>query len=257
MQTYIPHHFYQLLVHQMPTRLTPSVILDVGCGEGWMTRELSRHHPEAKVVGIDRNYKAIQKCRYLAATENLPVDYQVANIDSHRFATDERFDLITCHNVLAHCQNPKQVLRKLIDQLQLEGQLSLVIENPAAKSIEHSFRQQGIDWTRIAKDPAKLLDWFRPFQELVDQTITKRTDQRVLLPLLAIESFLNEWEDITYRARGLSVFMDYCENDEVLDSEQLKLEEELSGTAEYVKYSYFYHVVVQKTILEVPVHRTN
>lgn len=158
MQTYIPHHFYTLLLRQLPLLSGDLKILDVGCGEGLLTRELASCYPEAAILGIDKHFKAIQRCRYLASVENLSIDYHIGNIEHYKFSSDEKFDLITCHNVLAHCDRPRLVLRKLVEQLRPGGQLSLVVENPAAKAIEQSFRTEGVEWSRFADDPERLLE---------------------------------------------------------------------------------------------------
>lgn len=246
MQTYIPHHFYSLLLRRLPRVSKDSAILDVGCGEGWLTRELASRYPKASILGVDKHFKAIQRCRYLAASENLSTDYQIANIEHYIFSQDEKFDLITCHNVLAHCENPRLVLRKLIDQLKPGGQLSLVVENPGAKAIEQEFRSDRVEWSSFADNPERLLEWFLPFELLVDQMVKKKVDGRVLYPLTEMESWLSEWNNMKFEVRGLSVLMDYCEGvsgDEVL---QIQLEETLSRKTEFKKYAYFYRILIKK-----------
>lgn len=242
MQTYIPHHFYSLLLLQLPMVPVDSAILDIGCGEGLLTRELASRYPEGSILGVDKHFKVIQRSRYLAATENLSIDYQIANIEHYIFSQDEKFDLITCHNVLAHCENPRLVLRKLVEQLKPGGQVSLVVENPVAKAIEQSFRREGVEWSSFAGNPERLLGWFLPFEELVNQSVKKKVDDRILHPLTKIESWLSDME---IKVRGLSVFMDYCDGasgDEVL---QIQMEEALSRKTEFKKYAYFYHVQVK------------
>ncbi len=243
MQTYIPHHFYSLLLRQLPGVSKNSAILDVGCGEGWMTRELASRYPEASILGVDKHFKAIQRCRYLASVENLSIDYQIANIEQYEFLSDETFDLITCHNVLAHCEEPRLVLRKLIDQLKPGGRLSLVVENPGAKAIEQSFRNDRVEWSSFADNPNRLLEWFLPFEELVDQTVKKKVDERILHPLIEFESWLS---DVDFQVRGLSVFMDYCEGVSENEVLQIQMEEPLSRKTEFRKYAYFYHILIQK-----------
>lgn len=243
MQTYIPHHFYSLLLTQLPKVSKDSAILDVGCGEGWMTRELASRYPEASILGVDKHFKAIQRCRYLASVEHLSIDYQIANIEQYKFLNDETFDLITCHNVLAHCEEPRLVLRKLIDQLKPGGQLSLVVENPGAKAIEQAFRTEKREWSSVADHPERLLDWFLPFEKLIEQTVKKKADGRVLYPLTEMESWLS---DVQFQVRGLSVFMDYCEGVSKEEVLQIQMEETLSRRPEFTKYAYFYHIQIKK-----------
>ena len=242
METYIPHHFYTLLLRQLPVLSGDLKILDVGCGEGLLTRELAIRYQEAAILGIDKHFKAIQRCRYLASVENLPIDYHIANIEHYKFSSKEKFDLITCHNVLAHSEQPRLVLRKLVEQLKPGGQLSLVVENPAAKAIEQSFRTEGVEWSRFADDPERLLELFEPFDSLIGQTIKKQVDARVLHPFTEIESWLS---DVEIQVRGLSVFMDYCEGVSGEEGLQIQLEETLSRKTEFKKFAYFYHVLVQ------------
>lgn len=246
MQTYIPHHFYNLLMRQLPSIAADSKVLDVGCGEGWMTRELANRYPEASILGVDKHFKAIQRCRYLASVENLSIEYQITNIEQYKFSSDEKFDLLTCHNVLAHCEQSLLVLRKLIDQLKPGGQLSLVVENPGAKAIEQSFRKERIDWSSFADYPERLLEWFLPFELLVDQKVKKKVDGRILHPLHELELWLNEWQDVSFEVRGLSVFMDYCEDNIEVNPQQVWLEEALGKDQEFIRYAYFYHIIVKR-----------
>lgn len=241
METYIPHHFYTLLLRQLPVLSGDLKILDVGCGEGLLTRELAIRYPEAAILGIDKHFKAIQRCRYLASVENLPIDYHIANIEHYKFSSKETFDLITCHNVLAHCGQPRLVLRKLVEQLKPGGQLSLVVENPAAKAIEQSFRTEGVEWSRFADDPERLLEWFLPHQRLLKQSVIKRSDGRFLTPIYQFESWLSDWQ---FQIRGLSVFQDYCSNATEDIKQQLEMEEKLGKNEKYQGYAYFYHICV-------------
>lgn len=86
----------------------PANVLEVGCGQGWLTRQLLEALPEARVVGLDIRDDAIEFARelvpgaeFLVATgERLPFD-------------DASFDLVVCSEVLEHVEDPTVVLREI------------------------------------------------------------------------------------------------------------------------------------------------
>ncbi len=52
-------------------------VLDVGCGTATLTLFIKEMHPEAEVVGLDPDVKALEKARQKAAAGNLPIRFDV------------------------------------------------------------------------------------------------------------------------------------------------------------------------------------
>lgn len=85
-------------------------ILDIGCGDGRTTYELSKH--VKSVIGIDSVKRAIDFARLLGKRKN--VKYYVKGIDDLTFFKNNQFDVVTCLEVIEHF-NPQKIPHFLED----------------------------------------------------------------------------------------------------------------------------------------------
>jgi 2-polyprenyl-6-hydroxyphenyl methylase / 3-demethylubiquinone-9 3-methyltransferase len=85
--------------------------LDVGCGGGLLSESLSRKG--ARVTGIDLAPGMVEVARLHAAEEGLEVDYRVAAAEELAASSAQRFDVITCMEMLEHVPQPAQMLTTL------------------------------------------------------------------------------------------------------------------------------------------------
>jgi len=92
-------------------------ILDIGCGGGILTEPLSRLG--AKVTGIDTNKKAINIAKEHAKKSKLKINYYNTNISE--FTTTNKFDLITCMEVLEHVDNLEIMIKQIRKLLKNNG----------------------------------------------------------------------------------------------------------------------------------------
>ncbi len=85
-------------------------VLDVGCGEGTITKLLSGRFPKADVLGVDQSSEAIR----LAGAR-----YQEGNLsfrlDPGAGADERQFDLVACMEVLEHVDDWQMFLDGLCD----------------------------------------------------------------------------------------------------------------------------------------------
>ncbi|MFC4355222.1 class I SAM-dependent methyltransferase [Chryseomicrobium palamuruense] len=245
-----PYYYSQLLLEQLLEINTPSRVIDVGCGGGWLTRELAKHNPAImKIEGMDKHYKLIQTCSYEAHQQNLDISYRIENLEtipSEKY--QGHYDLITCHNVLGHVQNAESEITKLLSWLRKDGVLSLIIENPASRGIEASMKEQSISFNEIANNyknqnlPVEFID---ARSKLIARRI-KTHDQRMLYSCDDIERWLQSQEKVSFEMRGLSVFMDYIIDPQTHSMDQLALEKVLSKNPSWMPYAYFYHFQIKK-----------
>jgi 2-polyprenyl-3-methyl-5-hydroxy-6-metoxy-1,4-benzoquinol methylase len=85
-------------------------LLDVGCGEGWITRTWARRLPGAQVVGVDREDPRLRRHWDDAWEPN--VRLQVA--DAHELPhPDGAFDVVCALELLEQVDDPEQVMREL------------------------------------------------------------------------------------------------------------------------------------------------
>src|ERR1035437_6376347 len=80
-------------------------ILDVACGEGVITSEISKNFPNANVCGIDYSLSAIE----VAAGLHSEIEFAVG--DAYRLPyTPESFDVVVLNNIWEHVPDPLRLL---------------------------------------------------------------------------------------------------------------------------------------------------
>ena len=99
-------------------------LLDLACGDGFITQILSKHF--LSVVGVDASgthlAKAKSKCPDVRFIESLIEDLEV----------DEKFDCVTMLNVLEHVIDPCLTLKKAASHLDDDGILIVHVPNSQA-----------------------------------------------------------------------------------------------------------------------------
>lgn len=101
--------------------------LDVGCGEGRITRELGRRGCEA--AGIDVAPRLVE----LASARDADGDYRVAPAERLPFE-GASFDLVVAFNVLMNVDDPAAAIRECARVLSNDGRLCLSIVHPIASA---------------------------------------------------------------------------------------------------------------------------
>ena len=83
-------------------------ILDVGCGGGILSESLANEG--ADVTGIDQGDRVIKIAKLHAKESGIKVKYKHINIEDFYKNTDERFDVITCLEMLEHVPDPNSII---------------------------------------------------------------------------------------------------------------------------------------------------
>jgi 2-polyprenyl-3-methyl-5-hydroxy-6-metoxy-1,4-benzoquinol methylase len=99
-------------------------ILDVGCGNGVISRHLGRLG--FQMLGIDVSDKTIEKAR--AATSLPNVVFQTKSAEE-LVASGERYDAVICSEVLEHLTDPGALLNVLYASLKEDGKLIVTVPN--------------------------------------------------------------------------------------------------------------------------------
>jgi ubiquinone/menaquinone biosynthesis C-methylase UbiE len=89
-------------------------VLEAGCGTGADALELARLvGPNGRVVGVDVSEVMIGEARRRAVGSDLPVDFEVGDVQALRFE-DERFDACRTERMLMHVPDAGQALSELV-----------------------------------------------------------------------------------------------------------------------------------------------
>ena len=83
--------------------------LDVGAGGGILAEAMARRG--AIVTGIDVSEENIAVAAAHANESGLEIDYRAATAESHAAKNKDRYDLITCMELLEHVPDPASVIR--------------------------------------------------------------------------------------------------------------------------------------------------
>lgn len=103
-------------------------ILDLGCGEGGYSRELSKRG--AQVISVDCSEKAIEYARSLAKRDNLKIEHYVRNSNDLFDIESEQFDIVLCSMMLMDCEDFEGTLKEVVRVLKPNGRLFASVLHP-------------------------------------------------------------------------------------------------------------------------------
>ncbi|OBW94406.1 bifunctional 2-polyprenyl-6-hydroxyphenol methylase/3-demethylubiquinol 3-O-methyltransferase UbiG [Gallibacterium salpingitidis] len=111
-------------------------VLDVGCGGGILSESLAK--AGAIVTGIDMSTEPLAVARQHAAESQLQIDYQQITIEDflqqQQQAQAEKFDVITCMEMLEHVPDPQSIVRSCQRLLKPNGVLFMSTINRTLKA---------------------------------------------------------------------------------------------------------------------------
>lgn len=113
-----------LLAHLKPHITAPKVIIDIGCGTGINTEQLSNLYPQSTLYALDFSDKLLQKAAARLSSKN--VQFIEENMDTWQ-CNYPRFDIIYSNLVLHWSIDLPTTLNKLISLLNPNGVLAFSI----------------------------------------------------------------------------------------------------------------------------------
>lgn len=106
--------------------------LDVGCGGGIISEGLAARG--AKVTAIDMAPNAIETAKAHALVNDLTIDYRVTTVEEFAEENPEKFDVVTCLEMLEHVPMPGSIVKACAETLKPGGMLFLSTLNRNMKS---------------------------------------------------------------------------------------------------------------------------
>lgn len=113
------------------------MVLDGGCAEGYMARELARRG--AKAVGIDSCAPLIEAAREAAAGEGLAINYQVADLINIP-AADDTYDVVVLNHVVQDMEDLDGTFRELGRVTKPGGRVVIMMLHPCFYNSSRSER---------------------------------------------------------------------------------------------------------------------
>lgn len=100
-------------------------VLDVGCGMGADVFDLAdRVGRDGHVTGVDLSESLIEEARREAERRNLPVSFEVGNVEELRF-DDDTFDAVRTERLLMHVPDADRGFAEMVRILRPGGRLSV------------------------------------------------------------------------------------------------------------------------------------
>lgn len=143
-------------------------LLDVGCGGGILSEAMAQRG--AQVTGIDMGEAPLAVAKLHQLESGLTIDYTKATAEDFADQHPEKFDIVTCLEMLEHVPQPSSVVRACADLLKPGGWafFSTINRNPksylmAIVGAEYLLRMLPVGTHEYAKliRPAELSGWLR------------------------------------------------------------------------------------------------
>ncbi len=143
-------------------------LLDIGCGGGILSEAMAQRG--AQVTGIDMGEAPLAVAKLHQLESGLEIDYTKATAEDFADQNPEKFDIVTCLEMLEHVPQPSSVVRACADLLKPGGWafFSTINRNPksylmAIVGAEYLLRMLPVGTHEYAKliRPAELGGWLR------------------------------------------------------------------------------------------------
>lgn len=96
-------------INDLTGGLNNKKVIDVGCGGGILAEAMAAQG--AKVTGIDLAERSLKIARLHSLESGVQVDYQYISAEEMAAQHTEKFDVVTCMEMLEHVPNPASIIQ--------------------------------------------------------------------------------------------------------------------------------------------------
>ena len=121
---------YKKILKKIKMLVKNKKVLDVGCGLGIFSYEISKYASFVDAIDIDPNVLECSK-------KSNNIKYILSSIENYN--VNKKYDLIICLQVLEHIKNDKYVFKKIVNLLKKGGYILISTPNKN-KFINHNFK---------------------------------------------------------------------------------------------------------------------
>ncbi|HTJ98443.1 MAG TPA: bifunctional 2-polyprenyl-6-hydroxyphenol methylase/3-demethylubiquinol 3-O-methyltransferase UbiG [Bordetella sp.] len=119
-------------IREMVGSLAGKRILDVGCGGGILSESMAAEG--AEVTGIDLAEKSLKVARLHGLEAGIKVEYRAVPVEQLAQEQPERYDVVTCMEMLEHVPDPASIVRACATLVQPGGWVFFSTLNRNSKS---------------------------------------------------------------------------------------------------------------------------
>jgi trans-aconitate 2-methyltransferase len=116
---------------------TPQAVVDLGCGPGNLTRELSERWPDADVEGVDSSAEMIERARADGQTDRL----RFSRADLRGWEPSRPVDVVTCNATLQWVPDHLGLLPRLLSAVRPGGFLAFQVPGNFAEPTHTSIAE--------------------------------------------------------------------------------------------------------------------
>lgn len=107
-------------------------LLDIGCGGGIFAESAAA--AQAETSGIDLSQDLIEVAKLHLYESNLKINYQCISAEDFAKKNKEKFDIVTCFEMLEHVPDPKSIIKACYDLVKPGGHVFFSTINRNLKS---------------------------------------------------------------------------------------------------------------------------